>query len=201
MDTTGTIIGAAVDAADMRRRMGAAALEAAAHGPSPSSWRAVVAARLSHQQWPHGRLRITAVDARTGQPVVFDRDSGVELVDAVAASTSNGVAYRIGSNDYINGGYRRSAENADLAEGYARVLVLSPFGGRSRYPQDWGMHLGAQVDELRAGGSQVETVFPPPDAEHMFGATAMDLSLRPPAARAGRDQGRALAAPLADWWR
>jgi hypothetical protein len=36
---------------------------------------------------------------------------------------------------------------------------------------------------------------------HMFGANAMDLSLRPPAARAGYDQGRALAEQLTEFWR
>ena len=106
----------------------------------------------------------------------------------------------IRNNRYINGGYRRSSENADLAAGYARVLELSPFGGRSRYPLDWGMHLAAQVDELRARGSRVETIFPDSNFEHMFGANAMDLSLRPPAARAGYDQGRALAGQLTEFW-
>jgi hypothetical protein len=67
-------------------------------------------------------------------------------------------AHRIGENRYINGGHRRS-ENADLAAGCGRVLVLSPFGGRSRMPPEWGMDLATQVDELRGGGSRVETVF------------------------------------------
>ena len=132
---------------------------------------------------------------------LVDRHSGVDLVDAVAASTSNGLAYGIGEDRYINGGYRRSSENADLAAGYARVLVLAAFGGRSRYPLEWGMHLAAQVDELRARGSRVEAIFPDSDSEHMFGANAMDLSLRPPAARAGYDQGRALAERLTEFWR
>lgn len=197
------IIGSAVDASDMRRRMGAAALEReAADGSGTTRWRDTVAARLPDHRWPRQRVLITAVDARTGEPVVFDRDSGVDLVDAVAASTSNGFAgpYRIGAGRYINGGYRRN-ENADLAAGYGRVVVLSPFGGRSRHPPAWGMQLAAQVEELRAGGSRVETVVPDGRAEHLFGANAMDLSLRPPAARAGRDQGRALAADLAGLWR
>jgi NTE family protein len=81
------------------------------------------------------------------------------------------------------------------------VLVLSPFGGRSRMPVDWGMQLAAQVDELHAGGSSVETIFPDRSSEHMFGANAMDLSLRPPAARAGYHQGRALAEQLTEFWR
>lgn len=48
----------------------------------------------------------------------------------------------------------------DPAAGYGRVLVLSPFGGRTGTPPGWGMDLSTQVDELRAGGSVVETVFP-----------------------------------------
>jgi NTE family protein len=144
---------------------------------------------------------ITAVDAHTGEPVVFDRHSGVDLADALAASGASSLPYRIGEDRYIHGGYRSNAENADLAAGYARVLVLSPFGGRTLTPVDWGMHLATQVDELRACGSRVDTIFPDSNSEHMFGANAMDLSLRPPAARAGYDQGRALAEQLTDFWR
>lgn len=203
MEATGAIIAAAEDAADMRRRMGAAALETgtASDSSAQAQWRATVAARLPGRHWPRQRLLITAVDARTGEPVAFDRDSGIDLVDAVAASCANGFAYGIGGNRYIDGGYRSNAENADLAAGCARVLVLSPFGGRSRTPVEWGMHLATQVDELRARGSRVETVVPESTSEHMFGATAMDLSLRPAAARAGCDQGRALAARLTGFWR
>jgi NTE family protein len=205
MEITSRIIAAAEDAADMRRRMGAAALEmdAASDGSGQTRWRAVVAARLPSQHWPQQPLLITAVDAHTGEPVVFDRHSGVELVDAVAASTSNGFGvppYSIGDNRYIDGGYRRN-ENADLAAGYARVLVLSPFGGRSRHPQEWGMQLAAQVDELRASGSRVETIFPDGDSLNAFGVNMMDLSTRPPAAQAGYNQGRALAGQLTEFWR
>jgi NTE family protein len=202
LERTSRIIAAAEDAADMRRRMGAAALdlEAASDGSGPARWRATVAARLPSQRWPQRSVLITVVDAHTGEPVVFDRLSGVDLVDAVAASTAGGPPYSIGDHWYIDGGYR-SVENADLAAGYGRVLVLSPFGGRSRHPREWGTHLAAQVDELRAGGSRVEAIFPDSDAEHMFGANAMDLSLRPPAARAGYDQGRALAGQLIEFWR
>jgi NTE family protein len=197
------VIASAEDAADMRRRMGAAALDmdAASDGFWQTQWRATVAARLPSQRWPQRAVLITAVDAHTGEPVVFDRHSGVDLADAVAASCASGLPYGIGDNRYIDGGYRSNAENADLAAGYARVLVLSPFGGRTLTPLDWGMHLTTQVDELRARGSRVETIFPDSNYEHMFGANAMDLSLRPPAARAGYDQGRALAEQLTEFWR
>lgn len=146
-------------------------------------------------------MLITAVDAATGEPVVFDRHSGVDLVDAVAASCSSGLPYRIADHRYIDGGYRANAENADLAAGYARVLVLSPFGGRSLTPVDWGTHLATQVEELRDRGSRVETIVPDGAAEPMFGVNAMDPSLRPPAARAGYRLGGALAERLAGFWR
>jgi NTE family protein len=203
MDRISKIIASAEDAADMRRRMGAAALDmdAASDGSWQTQWRATVAARLPSQRWPQRTVLITAVDARTGEPVVFDRHSGVDLADAVAASCASGLPYRIGDSRYIDGGYRSNAENADLAAGYARVLVLSPFSGKSLQPLDWGMHLATQVDELRARGSRVETIFPDSNSEHMFGANAMDLSLRPPAARAGYNQGRALAEQLTEFWR
>ncbi len=195
------IIASATDAADLRRRMGAAALDrdAASDGSWTAQWRATVAARLPDQRWPRRRVLITAVDARTGEAVVFDRDSGVDLVDAVAASCASGLPYRIGDHMYIDGGYRRN-ENADLARGYQRVLVLSPFSGRTLHPRDWGMQLSAQVDELRAQGSTVQTVFPPSEVEHLFGANAMNPSLRPAAARAGQAQGTALAERLAQLW-
>jgi NTE family protein len=203
MERMSAIMAAAEDAADMRRRMGAAALEmdAASDYSRQATWRATVAARLPSEHWPERAVLITAVDARTGEPVVFDRHSGVDVVDAVAASCSSGFAYRIGDGRYIDGGYRTNAENADLAAGYERVLVLSPFGGRSLQPAEWGMHLAAQVDELRSRGSSVETIFPDSTSEHMFGANAMDLSLRPAAARAGHDQGRAIAERLTEFWR
>jgi NTE family protein len=194
VERTGRIIAAADDVADMRRRLGASALELdAASGDSWSRrWRATVATRLPSRHWPQRPLRITAVDARTGEPVVFDRRSGVDLVDAVAASTSIGLPYRIGEDRYIDGAYRRN-ENADLAAGHERVLALSPLGGRTRMPLDWGMQLAARVDELRAGGRRVESVLPDSASLAAFGNNLMDLSTRAPAARAGYDQGGRLA--------
>jgi NTE family protein len=199
------LIAASEDAADLRRRMGAAALEmdAASDGSWQAQWRATVAARLPSPLWPQPKVLITAVDARTGEPVVFDRHSGVDLADAVAASCASGLPHRIGANRYIDGGYRTNAENADLAAGYARVLVLAPFSGRSLKPPDWGTDLATQIDELRARGSRVETLFPDSRSGDIFsiGGNVMDPSTRRPAAQAGYDQGRALAGQLADFWR
>jgi NTE family protein len=204
MERTRRIIEASADAPDMRRKIGAAALEmeAVSDGSRHAQWRATVASRLPGQHWPRQAMLITAVDAHTGAPVVFDRDSGVDLVDAVAASTSSGLPYRIGENRYIDGGYRRN-ENADLVVGYERVLVLSPLGGRTRTPLNWGMQLAAQVDELRARGSRVETVVPDSISQDAMGMglNMMDLSRRGPSAQAGYNQGKALAGQLIEFWR
>lgn len=195
-------IAMAHDQADLRRRLGADARERerGSDGSWSVRWRRTVAARLPGARWPARRLLITAVDAVTGDPVVFDRHSGVDLVDAVAASCASGLPYRIGERRFLDGGYRTNAENADLAAGCARVLVLSPFGGRSLTPPEWGTRLAGQIDRLRAGGSRVETICPTAEDEHLFGVRAMDLSRRPAAARSGLRQGRTAAARLAGFW-
>jgi NTE family protein len=204
MEKTSRIFAAAQDAPDMRRAMGAAFLDMDATWDSSvrTQRRAAVAARLPTDRWPQRPVLIVAVDARTGEPVTFDRHSGVDLVDAVTASCAGpGVpAHSIGDNRYIDGGFR-SNENADLAAGYARVLVLSPLGGRTRAPLDWGTNLAAQADELRARGSRVETIFPDSDSLDAFGVNLMDPSTRPPSAQAGYNQGRALAGQLTEFWR
>jgi NTE family protein len=202
MARTGRIIGAAADPAEMRRELGASARELAAMDPSwQSMWRATVASRLPGAEWPGTRILITAVDATSGEPVVFDRRSGVSLVDAVAASCSSGPAYDIAGTGYIDGGYRANADNADVALGFGRVLVLSPFAGRSRTPATWGLHLADQVESLQAHGSRVEVVFPDEASVAAFGDSMMDPSTRPPAARAGYDQGLGVAERVRAFWR
>lgn len=196
------IAAAAHDAADYRRRMGAVALEMlqASDGTWQDRWRAIVAARLQGRDWPDQHVLLTAVDAETGEPVALDRSSGVDLVDGVAASCAGGLPYRIGDRWYIDGGYRTNAENADLASGYARVLVLSPLGGRTLTSAEWATDMRTQVDQLRAEGSRVETIVPDTTSEHLFGGNAMNLALRPDAARAGSAQGAALAERVAELW-
>lgn len=188
--------------ADMRRRVGALALEraAGADGTWRNSWRATVASRLPGAVWPERAVQLTAVDAATGEPVVFDRASGVDLIDAVAASCSSGLPYEIDGHQYIDGGFRSNAENADLGSGYARVLILAPFGFRSLVPESWGTHLETQVAELQDGGSAVEVVVPDAESEALFGANAMDFRLRPTAAAAGYALAQQEVARIATLW-
>jgi NTE family protein len=202
LEITNGIIASSKDIVDMRKRIGAWALSAEATSESSTQrWRTTVAARLPIQTWPQREMFITAVNAHTAEPVVFNHNSGVELVDAVAASCSSGFAFGIGDNHYIDGGYISNADNADLAAGYGRVLVLSPFGGRSRTPVEWGTHLATQVEELRANGSKVETIFPDSASLEAFGDNMMDLSRRPLSAKAGYELGKAVGKEIAEFWR
>jgi NTE family protein len=49
--------------------------------------------------------------------------------------------------------------------------------------------------------SRIETIFPDSNSRNAFGVNVMDPSTRPPAARAGYNQGRALAEQLTEFWR
>ena len=80
---------AATSAADLRRAMGAFGLESdSILGPGAGQRRAMVAARLPRPEWPDRPMIVVAVNAHTGELAAFDRDSGVDLVDAVTASTA-----------------------------------------------------------------------------------------------------------------
>jgi NTE family protein len=133
---------------------------------------------------------LVAVDAGSGADALFDAESGVSLVDAVAASSAvPGVwpPVTINGRRYVDGGVR-SSDNADLAAGCARVLVISPLGADSPLPL---RPLSEAVRELRAGGSQVTVISPDAASVATFGTNPLDPSSRVPAAEAGRAQGRA----------
>ena len=146
------ISAAATSAADLQRAMGAFGLESdSILGPGAGQRRAIVAARLPRPEWPERPMIVTAIDAHTGELVAFDRDSGADLVDAVTASTAlPGLVPTVSINGtpYIDGGVR-SPDNADLASGYANVVVLSPLGGRGGTPPQRGADPAGQFEGLR----------------------------------------------------
>ncbi len=194
---------AATSAADLQRAMGAFGLESdSTLGPEAGGQRrAMVAARLPSSEWPDRPMIVVAVNAHTGELTAFDRESGVELVDAVTASTAApGLVPTVSINGarYIDGGVR-SVDNADLASGYANVVVLSPLGGQGGAPPEGrfeglrrfpGADLGTQVEGLRKQGSRVEVITPDADSRTAMGTNLMDLATRIPAARAGFAQGK-----------
>jgi len=174
---------------EARRRIGAWAL--GAQTVPEAARRAVIESRLPVHDWPLRRLVLTAVDAQTGEPRIFDNDSGVSLVDAVAASCAvPGVwpPVTIDGHRFIDGGFR-SLDNADLAGGSARVTIVSPMGYDPPFPVP--VPLRAVVDQLLADGSEVTVLVPDAASMAAIGANPLDPATREPAARAGREQGRA----------
>jgi NTE family protein len=97
-------------------------MDATSNGSWQVQWRPTVAARLASQRWPQGTVLITAADAHTGEPVVFDRHSGIDLVDTVAAGCASGFPHRIWDGRYIEGGYRSTRRMLIWQAGYQRVL-------------------------------------------------------------------------------
>lgn len=180
-----------------RRRIGALALAAEQAGLTPSEQERldVIGSRLVSREWPDRDLRITAVDARTGEFRVLDRTSGVPLLQAVAASCAVPGVYppvTIDGRRYIDGGMR-SAANADLAEGYDRVVVLAPV------PRGIGplSSVDAQVTGMVA---RVAVVSPDAASRRAIGRNVLDPAARAGSARAGRAQAAAVAAEVAEVW-
>jgi len=182
------LLAGASSAQDMQRRVGAYAL--AASTVSEADRLAAVGSRLPSPQWPARRLLLVAVDAQTGETRVFDRDSGADLVDAVAASCAvPGIwpPVTIGGHRYVDGGIR-SSDNADLASGHARIVVLSPLGPDSPFPTP--LPLRTVVARLRSEGSAVTVIAPDEASVAAIGTNPLDPATRIPSAEAGRAQGR-----------
>jgi NTE family protein len=176
-----------------RARIGAMAL--AAPTVSEAERRSVIESRVPVRDWPGRRLLITAVDAESGEFKVFDRDSGVGLIDAVGASCAvPGVwpPVTIDGRRYIDGGVR-SAANVDLAAGCDPVVVIAPLpGGAGSAP--------SVARQAAALSGHVVVVAPDRAAKRAFGRNMLDPASRAPAARAGRDQAAREAARIAEMW-
>ncbi|MGB9183580.1 MAG: patatin-like phospholipase family protein [Solirubrobacteraceae bacterium] len=118
------------DLAGFGRRLGAWSIKAAWGGRLPTVGQrlAVIESRLPSSGWPERDLRVTVVDARSGEFRVITKGDGIALVDAVAASCALPGVFPpipIDGRFYIDGGVRSSA-NADVARGCAKLVVLAP---------------------------------------------------------------------------
>jgi NTE family protein len=169
-----------------RASLGRAALRAKT--VSEAERRSVIEQRLPSHDWPQQRLLIPAVDAETGAVAVFTKDSGVSLVDAVAASCAVPLVWppiTIGGHRYMDGGVR-SVANVDLAAGCERVVVIAPTTAGLRRAD----RLSSQVRELSKAGKDVQAAIVSPDAaaRKAIGPNVLDPSHRAASANAGRTQ-------------
>ena len=178
-----------------RARLGRAALRA--RTVPESERRAVIERLLPSSSWPHRRLLITAVDAETGELKVFDRESGVPMPEAVAASCAVPLVWppiTIDGRRYIDGGVR-SIANADLAAGCDRVVVLAPVTFALRR----STRINSQLASLGAGIRSV-VVGPDAEARKAIGGNVLDPAHRVGSARAGHAQAAGVAESVAAVW-
>jgi NTE family protein len=176
------------------QRIGATAL--AAGTVAEAVRRDVIAHRLPAHGWPERVLRVTAIDIATGALVVFDRDSHVELVDAVAASCAVPGAWppvTIGGRRYMDGGVG-STVNMEVASDCESVVVLVPSGEFS--PSPFGE--GAPAEVAAFPGATL-AIFADDAALAAFGRNPLDPACRIPSAHAGRAQGRREASRVAQF--
>ncbi|MEU5527691.1 patatin-like phospholipase family protein [Micromonospora chersina] len=189
------VLAGATGPEDARRRLGGLAL--AAQTVDPAVRLAAIDARLPVKQWPDRRVLLPAVDAESGDEVIFTRESGVTLRDAVAASCAvPGIwpPVEIGDRRYVDGGVR-SITNADLAAGADRVLIIQPTLADT--PQPWG-DLDAEIAALAPAA--VHVISADEASVDAFGTNALSPATRAASARAGRAVGAAHAAAVAAVW-
>lgn len=156
--------------------------------------RLVIEQRLPSHDWSDRELRITAIDVASGELVVFDRDWGVQLVDAVAASCAVPGAWppvTIAGRRYMDGGVASSV-NLRVADDCDVAVVLVPAGEDT--PSPFGAGPAAEIAEF---GGKAFTVFADDDSLGAFGPNPLDPACRGKSALAGRWQGRRAAAAIA----
>ncbi|MFJ3835451.1 patatin-like phospholipase family protein [Streptomyces sp. NPDC054904] len=179
------------------RRLGRAAL-ASRTVPESAVHDAVAVLLAGVRDWPAADLRLTAVDARSGDLATFDSASGVALPDAVAASCAVPVVWppvSVAGGRWMDGGSRSTA-NVHLARGARRVVAITPI------PEAVGPHPSAtsQGAELAADGALVAVLTPDRAARRAFGRNMLDQTRRTAAARAGRAQAASCAETVRAVW-
>jgi NTE family protein len=154
--------------------------------------------------WPERSYVCTAVDAADGSFVLWNKNSSVGLVDAVASSCAAPGVFppiTIRGRRYIDGGMR-SPTNADAAKGYDVVAVVAVRGAGidPAMAERFQSALDRELDALRSGGARVELIVPDPASAEAFGPNPMDPSRRKSAATAGVAQGKASVDRLREFW-
>lgn len=184
---------------DDPRKVGAAMgrISKANAEPVPKAVRhQVVASRLVVQSWP-ARLKVTAIDADTGELEMFDQHSGVPIADAVAAS---GAVPGVWPLEHFQGrwwldGGMVSTTNARQAVGHERIVILAPM------PAGYGQIPGVKADaEWLSRCAHVFLITPDDQSIAAIGPNPYDPQRTPEAARAGRAQAEAITDELTSLW-
>jgi len=145
----------------------------------------IVESRLVTNIWP-SKLKVTAIDAETGNLHVFDKDSRTTLINAVNASGAVPGLWpfvTFNEKDWIDGGMV-SSTNAHLADCYNKVVILSPM------PQKYGLVSSVREDvaEMQKE-STVSLIVPNEDSILAIGKNPYDPTHTALSAKAGFNQG------------
>lgn len=207
-------LGVLADATDTEpetiREIGRAAM--AAKNQSAAEYQAAAAQILGGMtEWPGAAYHATAVDCYTGDRLIVGPDSGVSVVEAVAASTSlpgTGGPTWLGDVLAMDGGVSHSSTHADILVGAKRVLIFTlmsltaeqvaklpktPFGmAEKAHPGN----ANTEAEMIKAAGGQAFVVVGNPPA----GINFMDPTLLADAMERGTAQALAdLDAVKAVW--
>jgi NTE family protein len=133
-----------------------------------AAYRAFIGASVP-AEWPAGDLRLTTVDCETGETVLLGRDSGLDLIDAVAASCAVPTYFPTVEHQgrHFTDGPRGPYIAALAAELDLNAIVFVGL----RLPFMKGADEHAELDELAARGLPVGRVTDGP----AFAAVAADL--------------------------
>lgn len=182
------------------REVGAIALELSED--HEALWVDAIGRQVGDAPWPTA-LRITAVDAGSGEVRVFDARSGAVLVRAVAASCAVPAiapTVRIDGRRYMDGAVPTGTHAHRALEREAdSVLVVAAFDERTPgIGPLMARAREAEVARLREAGARVAVIRPSQRAAELL-RNSMDVSQRAAAAEAGLEQGRSETAALDDW--
>jgi NTE family protein len=173
----------------MLAELGAEALRAETEGEA-SRLATITSYLAGETRWPERRLLITAIDTADGSFVVWDKDSGTTLTEAVASSCAAPMVAppaTVKGRRYIDAG-PLSGTSAQLAAGCEFVVILAVARPGPLGPLD------GEMEELRKSGSRVELVLPDANSLAAIFPNPLDLANRPRSASAGHAQARALDA-------
>jgi NTE family protein len=193
----------------LRRDIGAFALQAKT-AMSEDEWLSTftVSETFGLGAWPERPYMCTAVDAESGEFVTWSKDSGVELVRAVASSCCVPGIFppiTIKGRRYIDGGMK-SATNADLAAGHEKVIVVSVTSGMERasaFPalaERARRRMEQELGAITSAGGTYEMIVPDEASRAVMGMNLMDFKRRGEIADAGVAQGRRDASRLRSFW-
>jgi NTE family protein len=190
------MLGARGNLETLGRRMGSFSTRRAASGRGPTLEERyqAIRQRLGDATWPDaGRLKIVAVDAKTGAVRVFDGSDGVSLLDAVTSSCAVPGVYPpvpIEGRTYIDGGVR-SSTNADLAKDCEVAVALAPMD-RSIGPIRGARQL--------LGDTRSLVITPDETARASFGNNVLDPAARVGTALAGHAQAARVVDQVRELW-